>query len=169
MIRRALLIAAVVLAWSGQAHAQSATASINLNGRVLAGTCTAQDINFTLPDIRADEVAASQNSIGPIHDVELVLTNCSGVGVVAMTFSGRPHVNDVGLWHNTAPNPAPGVAISLRRKTPDDRIENGTRWAYVVYGSTFRFPMTVSYFRVNNDAPRQGGVAAAITVTLAFQ
>ncbi|HDS1104276.1 MULTISPECIES: fimbrial protein [Stenotrophomonas] len=142
---------------------------LDINGRLLPGTCT-----LSAPAIALDPVRAGVLSVGgnALKAGQLEFTGCIGVAQAVLSFDGLPADGDADRWKNTAAaDAATGVSIVLLEgATGNTHLKHGSTGIVVpVSGTGAVYPLRAGYYRPDNRGVNAGQVQASITVTAAYR
>lgn len=152
------------------------SASIHINGRVIAGTCTtAGDASVVIPDIQGGRYPAGRISASA-KAFTMVLSGCAGVTQATLSFGSAndAHIQQKDTFRNQAAKDAVGgVSLWLQyEKCAAERntIAPGSTRIHAVNGASLSVPLCVTYWKIDGEqfplAP--GNVAAAIKVNITY-
>ncbi|AWH45085.1 fimbrial protein [Stenotrophomonas sp. ZAC14A_NAIMI4_1] len=161
------VLAMLMLATMGQARADSAT--IDVIGKVLPGTCTMANVPVAL-----DEIDAVDLGTGGEHGLKpavLNFTGCLGVTSVELTFDGTADATQDGHWQNLSTGGATGVAVALLDGTTGNVfLKKGATKAVTINGAAAgRLDMRTGYYRKAGTLLKAGDVSTQITVTADYK
>ncbi|MDI9273898.1 fimbrial protein [Stenotrophomonas sp. PFBMAA-4] len=161
-----IILAVLMLAAVGQAHADSAT--IDVTGKVLPGTCTMANVPVTLADIDATDLKTGHDN--GLKPAVLNFTGCVGVTSVDLTFDGAADAAQDGHWLNQAASGATGVAVALLEGATDDFLKKGDKKTVTINGAaTGKLDMRTGYYRKAGTLLKAGDVSTQITVTAGYR
>ncbi len=163
-----IILAVLMLAAVGQVHADSAT--IDVTGKVLPGTCTVANVPVVLDEIDATDLKAGHDNGLKLAVLEFI--NCVGVSSIDLTFDGTDDPDQDNQWKNlAAANAATGVAVTLLEGTTGDvYLLKGAKKTIAVNGAaTGRFDMRTGYYRTAGTLLKAGDVSTQITVTAGYR
>ncbi|PAM64692.1 fimbrial protein [Stenotrophomonas maltophilia] len=167
-MKRLLTTAALLCAAAAAPCTQAAT--INVTGRVVAGTCTFQAPTLpALAPLKASDLVPG--GIAGTQLSTLEFTNCTDVGFIDLTFTGMADAAQDGNWQNTATaTPATGVAVALLYGgSGTDYVKNTDTRTLTVSGDTASTQFRYGYYATVPASATAGTVSAMITVTTTYR
>jgi len=159
-------LALLMLASLDQARADSAT--IDVTGKVLPGTCKMANVPVTLDEIDATDLKAGHEN--GLKFAILDFTDCLGVTSIDLTFDGTADASQDGHWQNLSVGGATGVAVALVEGTTDDFLKKGAKKTITINGAAAgKLDLRTGYYRKPGTLLKAGDVSTQITVTADYK
>lgn len=158
--------ALLLLTTAPSAFAQDAT--VTVNGRILPGTCSLNNSNILLDEVRADLIPDALEYQPSRKNFSLDFTGCAGVTKATVTPVALAAEEDSNLFKNTAADPASGVGIALRIPSPAAFVVPNVPRTWNITGASLSIAMQAAYYGITGPK-RAGDVAANITLDVSYE
>ncbi|HIE4562738.1 TPA: fimbrial protein [Stenotrophomonas maltophilia] len=150
-------------------HAADAETTIEVTGRINAGSCALNlQPSVILRTLAKEDVINREQHL---VDVPFTFTACIGVTSVNVTFSGTPHPADEDVYANDIVDGAQNVAIALmQRNVPSGKwLSPGKMIVIPITDGSGGLEMDAAYYTsATLGIPTVGDIQATVTVNVLY-